>query len=45
MAKMLGKLALYNQRDDDDPLPKARVVNGENRQWQKEAEEEMADDG
>lgn len=45
MAKMLGKLAYSYQRDDDDPLPKARVVNAENRLWQKDAEEEMAEDG
>jgi len=40
MAKMLGKLQYSYQRDEDDPLPKARVINSEERQWRKDVEAE-----
>lgn len=40
MAKMLGKLAYSYQRDDNDPLPKSRITNAEDRLWKKEAEDE-----
>lgn len=40
MGKMIGKLQYSYQRDDDDPLTKARVANAEERQWRKDAEAE-----
>ena len=41
MARMLGKKVYDYNRDDDDPIPKARVRNEETREWKKDAEAEL----
>lgn len=45
MAKMLGSKSYDYNRDDDDPIPKSRIRNEETREWKKDAEQELAEDG
>lgn len=45
MTKMLGKKAYDHNKDDDDPIPKSSIRNEETREWKKDAEQEMNDDG
>lgn len=45
MAKMIGRRAWEHQKDDDDPIPKSSIRNEETRQWKKDAEQELSNDG